>query len=441
MTAGIRRAIVIVGLLAWLAAPAAAQNGALKVTSFPSGALVTIDGTSTGKVTPMSTSLTVGDHSVTVSLPGSGWNPDTRVVTIVAGNNDLSVTLLPLLTTGPQGPAGPQGVAGPTGPAGATGPAGPAGPAGAPGPKGDRGDPGPAGATGAQGPAGPAGAPGAQGPVGPAGPPGGAAPPPPPAPYDGTFLLSIDGGPDFPLSAFGGCFDKIIGVEYEDCYFAAAHAPDQLRQWLDDTTSQRTLRRQLAVKQEHLGTVLSTTVIRDAFLREFSISDLDAASDNLVIWGFVAVPEEIRTSPGGSAVSSPVRFSIRSDFRVDLPGIDDRGFAAVRGLRLSAAKVPAPLTEPPRRLFLPVPLQPAELLIEVSSSSGPAAADLDAWVADVASGRATPRDGSIELLDLNLRDIRATIELTAVFPTSFPAFQTAPLRRTLRAQFTGFTVR
>ena len=83
---------------------ALAQSGALKVTSFPSGANVKIDGVDTGKTTPMSTSLATGDHTVVVSIPNSGWNPDTRIVTIVSGNNDLSVTLLPILTVGPQGP-------------------------------------------------------------------------------------------------------------------------------------------------------------------------------------------------------------------------------------------------------------------------------------------------------------------------------------------------
>src|SRR3989338_3726845 len=79
-----------------LAAPSVyAENGSLKVTSFPSGAEVIIDGVNTGKLTPMSTSLSVGDHTVTVQIRGSGWNPDTRTVTIVTGNNDLSVTLLP----------------------------------------------------------------------------------------------------------------------------------------------------------------------------------------------------------------------------------------------------------------------------------------------------------------------------------------------------------
>src|SRR5688572_708030 len=89
-------------LIAGLAYHSAAQTGggSLKVTSFPSGAKVVIDGVDTVKVTPMSASLPVGDHSVTVSIPNSGWNTDSRIVTIAAGNNDLSVTLLPIVTNG-----------------------------------------------------------------------------------------------------------------------------------------------------------------------------------------------------------------------------------------------------------------------------------------------------------------------------------------------------
>src|SRR5437868_14421763 len=90
----------------------AATSGSLKVTSFPSGAEVWVDGTYTGKTTPMSVSVAVGDHAVLVRIPNTGWNADTRVVSIVEGNNDLSVTLLPTITQGPQGPAGPAGPAG-----------------------------------------------------------------------------------------------------------------------------------------------------------------------------------------------------------------------------------------------------------------------------------------------------------------------------------------
>src|SRR6185312_14565841 len=106
-----RKSRIAVAMLTICAVFAAAQtgNGSLKVTSFPSGANVSVDGADTGKVTPMSLSLAVGDHAVVVSIPDSGWNPDTRTVTIVSGNNDLSVTLLPTLTVGPQGPKGDTG--------------------------------------------------------------------------------------------------------------------------------------------------------------------------------------------------------------------------------------------------------------------------------------------------------------------------------------------
>jgi hypothetical protein len=110
--------------------PASGQTGTLKVTSYPSGAVVLIDSVDTGKTTPMSAPLTTGLHVVTVYLPGPGWNPDNRTVTVEPGNNDLSVTLLPTLIVGPQGPEGPAGPAGQAGPAGPDGPSGPPGPPG-----------------------------------------------------------------------------------------------------------------------------------------------------------------------------------------------------------------------------------------------------------------------------------------------------------------------
>jgi len=98
-----------------------ATAGTLKVTSFPSGARVIVDGVDTGKLTPMNISLADGDHVVTVEIPSSGWNPDTRTVTIGAGNNDLSVTLLPMLTVGPAGPKGDKGDTGASGANGSDG--------------------------------------------------------------------------------------------------------------------------------------------------------------------------------------------------------------------------------------------------------------------------------------------------------------------------------
>lgn len=168
--------VLVVGTLS-AAAPAAAST--LKVSSFPSGAQVIVDGVNTGKATPMSISLPDGDHVVTVQIPGSAWNPDTRVVTILPGNNDLSVTLLPAVTSGPPGP---------TGPAGAPASVRAASPGecatggivvtsgggdvslpvcnGAQGPQGIQGIDGVQGAQGATGPTGPGGPPGPAGPAG-----------------------------------------------------------------------------------------------------------------------------------------------------------------------------------------------------------------------------------------------------------------------------------
>jgi hypothetical protein len=121
MTALLRHPRSITIVLALVFTAVTLEAATLKVSSFPSGAQVIVDGVSTGKVTPMNVNVTEGDHVITVQIPNSGWNADIRTVTIVPGNNDLSVTLLPMLTVGPQGPpgaGGPQGIQGIQGPKG-----------------------------------------------------------------------------------------------------------------------------------------------------------------------------------------------------------------------------------------------------------------------------------------------------------------------------------
>src|SRR5258706_6175202 len=82
--------IAVITTLGLLGVPAGLRaqtsNGALKVTSFPSGANVQVDGLNTGKVTPMSVSVAVGTHTVVVAIPNSGWNPGTRTLEIAPGN-------------------------------------------------------------------------------------------------------------------------------------------------------------------------------------------------------------------------------------------------------------------------------------------------------------------------------------------------------------------
>jgi hypothetical protein len=134
-----------------LPAASEAASGVLKVTSFPSGAQVRVDGTDTGKTTPMSVSLSEGEHAIVVQIPGTGWSPDSRIVTIAPGNNDLSVTLLPVVREGPSGPTGDRGPQGERGPEGPEGQQGPRGEPGGPGPRGEQGVPGDPGPTGPAG--------------------------------------------------------------------------------------------------------------------------------------------------------------------------------------------------------------------------------------------------------------------------------------------------
>jgi hypothetical protein len=95
-----RKSIVFLMIVVFLALWTNAYAGSLKITSFPSGAKVIVDGVDTEKCTPMSISLLEGVHTVTVHIPGSGWSVDTSDVTIVSGNNDLSVNLAPMFASG-----------------------------------------------------------------------------------------------------------------------------------------------------------------------------------------------------------------------------------------------------------------------------------------------------------------------------------------------------
>src|SRR5260370_12896180 len=168
----------------------------LKVTSFPSGAHVSVDGVDTCKVTPMSTEVRVGNHKVRVYVPGSGWNSETVPVQVHPSGNQLDVVLLPKDTVGPAGPQGPQGPAGLPGLPGLPGKQGPAGAQGPAGPTGAT------GVAGAQGPAGPTGATGGQGFSGPAGPTGPAGPQGPAGTVPGgTFVVGKEDWSELPTAA------------------------------------------------------------------------------------------------------------------------------------------------------------------------------------------------------------------------------------------------
>jgi hypothetical protein len=407
-----------------------AGNGSLKVTSFPSGAQVLVDGANTGKVTPMSVSLPEGEHAVLVQIPGTGWNPDTRTVTIVSGNNDLSVTLLPLITQGVQGPKGDKGDPGV------------AGPRGDPGVKGDRGERGDKGDQGDPGPKGAKGDTGVTGPEGPAGPAGVSAPPAPPTPYNpgsGQFVLQVDDQEPVPLESFAGCFDALIGVEFEDCHFEIRSLSQPILDWLNDTVSGNTARHDLAViLTDFSGLERSRLAIGQAFLREFRLSDLDASDSRPGSLSFIAVPTTLRTISGPRVfVDTGTPFQ-RRFFKVELDGVDGRFVSAVHGIRMTVPKILTPTGAGTRRQFSPGTPQFDDLRLDVAN--GDTAADLDAWVAKVSAGEKDVREGSIVLLAPDFRTELATVHLKGLVPRGFAPFPNADNRRPISLGMSHFTI-
>ena len=411
------KAMLCVAATLAFVAPAAAQNGSLKVTSFPSGAEVIIDGVSTGKVTPMSTSLSIGDHSVTVRIAGnSGWNPDTRTVTIVSGNNDLSVTLLPVLTVGPQGPKGDKGDPGPQGPQGQ---------------KGDKGDQGPQGLKGDKGDT------GLTGPVGPQG-PAGAAPPPPPTPYTGTFYMQINGGDYFKLTSFAGCADKILGVEYQDCYFQTRSVAPDLTQWLNDTVNgaANPTRNASVVQLDTNFTELARLDIQQAFLSDFAVSDFDASDTSLGTLSFTVVPAHLSTgSPSALSSFANQTFHV-AFFILNIPNFTNVT-AAVRGIHMSAPKL-ATTGVGLRHQFISGPVQFDPIRIEVGGNAT-AIADIETWAGNVAQGLSDVRSGTLNATENNFQTVIMTINLSNMTPIALDPFPTAGVRRGITLALGSFT--
>jgi Collagen triple helix repeat (20 copies)/PEGA domain len=407
--------------------PALAQSGALKVTSFPSGAAVIIDGVDSGKVTPMSVSLAIGDHLVKVTLPNSGWNPDIRTVTIASGNNDLSVTLLPALTTGPAGPTGPTGPIGPTGP------------------KGDKGDIGLTGATGAQGIQGPKGD---TGETGSAGPPGATlVVEPPPTPYDlpagDSFFLRIGSQTPIVVDEVAGCFDKFLGVEYEDCHFTTHNLSDDVFDWFHDMSlGNGDMFRDLTLYQVDFDHQVKASLdIHNAFMRDLFVSDLRGSSNTAGTLKFIVVPEQL--AAGGSIGShiDPVfsKLFLSGNFAVDINSIQGQGFASVRGLHASWPKLLQPPTGLDRHVFFPG--QPVFGDLQLGAgTAGSTVEDLDQWFGQFVNGNGQPRDGEIRILNPSHSTVLARVQLFGLMPKLFPPFPTLDGLRTMTLSLDRFTL-
>jgi PEGA domain len=86
-------ATLVNGAITVINATLPAENGALSITTDPSGAVISIDGKNSSTISPATiTDLAPGNHTVTVTK--EGYNPSEQQVTIAAGSTrQLAVTL------------------------------------------------------------------------------------------------------------------------------------------------------------------------------------------------------------------------------------------------------------------------------------------------------------------------------------------------------------
>ena len=424
---------VLVVILAVI--PAAGQSGVLKVTSFPSGAAVVVDDVPTGKVTPMTVSLPIGDHSVTVTLSNSGWQADTRTVTIVAGNNDLSVTLLPALTEGPPGPPGPAGAQGIPGIQGIQGVPGAQGPPGPPGPPGEKGEQGDKGDTGDQGP------PGAMGPPGPPGAAIAVQAPIPPA-YSGMFALEVRGDVVF-LEEFRGCYEKVIGGQLEDCYLTFRVLAPELLDWIRDSLlGDADFRREAAVYALDSVTfdIVGSLNIQDGFIRDVAVSEFDAGGGDAGTVTLVVVPGQLQAGSPSGSLGNVVNSPAFREFNFSI-AIDGTPFNSAS--RVSSVRASFPLIQTAGGQYMPGAPVFDDLEVDVAAGgagAGPVLTFLDGWVNVVRQGAVDPRLNG-EILLRNAQDsVVGKIRLFELVPIAFPQFGATRNQRTILLDLGRFEI-
>lgn len=295
-----------------------------------------------------------------------------------------------------------------------------------------------------RGPSGPQGVKGDAGPQGPSGPPGLsiAIPTTPPPPYQGIFYASIN-SQLFPLTAFAGCFDKIIGIEYEDCYFTTGSLQSsKVLAWLGALLQGNNPRSNMTVHQLGDGTPIARLEIQDAFIREFRIQDFDAVGSANTTISFIVVPRLIQSLPPAPKLTIPSHPAkvLQGNFRVNITNVDGTKVAAIRGLRVSSSKVPA-VGSSVRHEFSPGQPRFDDIRLEASANGGATIADLETWVSDAtSSGMTAKRDGEIEILNSALTMVVGRVHLFDLVPRNFPIFADATNLRPITLQVGKFTL-
>jgi hypothetical protein len=279
--------------------------------------------------------------------------------------------------------------------------------------------------------------------MGPQGPPGTGSyvpPAPPPTPYAGGFSMSINGANDFLLTAFAGCYEKVIGVEYEDCHFTTERLAPGLIDWLQDTIAAgangfRNVTIYQFTQQDPTQAV-SRLEITDAFIKEFQFSAGDGSTPDPATMSFVIVPREVRTS-GATAIGSTLNAPrvLMRDFRFTLPGMETKLVTGVSSLRLKWGTIRESIGFS-RVAYLPDGLAPVIDNLTVQFAASMNLGNLNSWLRDVGMGIIEPRDGTLEFLNATLSTPQIIFELLGLYPIYFPPFPTSGDGTFLRREIT-----
>ncbi|HKC12518.1 MAG TPA: hypothetical protein VKI41_10835 [Vicinamibacteria bacterium] len=238
------------------------------------------------------------------------------------------------------------------------------------------------------------------------------------------------------MASFAGCFDKVLGVEYEDCSFQVDEFSPAITGWFGDTINATVngnpsrVFRDVEVTQADLrtGKEIVRMAIGHAFLRDFSVSDADASSASLGSLRFVVVPETLDLPPTGSTHSGMTTPFEGAHFDFAVSGVDGKGVAAVRGIHMSAPKIVGGLIGSRRRFFPGAPQFDGIRLEAVSITLGGTTAttikDLQTWMDNIAKGQFDLRTGDLHFLKPDLTTIIATVRFTDLLPTGFAPFTT-----------------
>jgi hypothetical protein len=240
------------------------------------------------------------------------------------------------------------------------------------------------------------------------------------------------------MSAFAGCFDKVLGVEFEDCYIETANAEQNkpVFDWLADTLAGRDLTHDLAVTEYNSsGNATRTVEIRDGFIKELSISDLDASNGATGRYSLVVVPEDLRVTAGGPAPSSfpSLKLWQRNNFALSVAGTTETGVAKIQDIAVEVPKVDGGVFGG-RKRFQPGTPAVRDLTVALAGTSAGALATqarFEDWVADVLKGLDARRDGSITVRESGGATI-FTVDLAGLRPiTALDPFADAAGQRSI----------